>query len=465
MVVDFWAEWCGPCRTLGPALEAAVAKRDGDVELAKLDTDRNPNLAMTFQIGSIPAVKAFKDAKVVSEFVGAIGPAQIEQFLDGFVPSPADKLAEADDEDSLLKALELDPRNAAAGVKLGRMLLARGDRPRPGAPRPLQGRLRGRGARGASPPGAELADGGRATRDLLGEASPPGTTAIPKRALEGLQESIAADRGPRAPRSAAQGDGGDLHGARRRPPAGPRAPPPARGGARLSRERGDALGERASVPVNVSSDPAAGWASWRPSAPDWSRSSPRVCCPSSPVTCRPSPGCLVGELERGELAAGAGAKPRLRGELLDRLHPARDSPRRGWGRLSRTIGTRSEKIAGAVIIAMGVLFVASLFVARLNREWRVEALMATGREGRAAGRWNGLCDRLDALHRPDARGDPQRGRPLELGGPRRAAAAPCTRRAWGFPSSLTALAFSRMTATFAVIKRHYTAIMAVAVGS
>ena len=127
VVVDFWAEWCGPCRMLGPALEAAIEKRQGEVELAKLDTDANQSLAASFGIRGIPAVKAFKDGKVVAEFTGAIPPAQIEQFLDGIVPSPADKLAAADDEDSLRKALELDPRNGQAARKLARLLLDRGD--------------------------------------------------------------------------------------------------------------------------------------------------------------------------------------------------------------------------------------------------------------------------------------------------------------------------------------------------
>ena len=127
VVVDFWAEWCGPCRTLGPALEEAVKGRHGEIELAKLDTDQNPRIAQEFQISSIPAVKAFKDGEVVAEFIGAIPPARIEAFLNEVVPSEADRLAESDDEESLRKALELDPRQARAAVGLGRLLLGRGE--------------------------------------------------------------------------------------------------------------------------------------------------------------------------------------------------------------------------------------------------------------------------------------------------------------------------------------------------
>ncbi len=127
VVVDFWAEWCGPCRTLGPALEEAVRKRGGEIELAKVDTDANQRIARDFQIQSIPAVKAFKDGKVVAEFIGVQPPAAIESFLNEIVPSEAERLAEAGDEDSLRKALEIDPRYVPAAVGLGRILLGRGE--------------------------------------------------------------------------------------------------------------------------------------------------------------------------------------------------------------------------------------------------------------------------------------------------------------------------------------------------
>jgi putative thioredoxin len=127
VVVDFWAEWCGPCRQLGPALEAAVRARGGDVELAKVDVDSNQMLAQAFGIQGIPAVKAFRDAKLANEFTGAVPPARIEQFLDTLVPSEADRLVANGDEESLRAALAKDPRHASAAIALGRLLISRGD--------------------------------------------------------------------------------------------------------------------------------------------------------------------------------------------------------------------------------------------------------------------------------------------------------------------------------------------------
>lgn len=116
VVVDLWAEWCGPCKTLGPLLESAVAARQGTVVLAKVDVDANPGIAQMFQVQSIPAVFAVVDGRVVDNFVGALGAAEIEAFLDRVAPPPSetDLLVEKGDEQSLRRALELDPGHPGA---------------------------------------------------------------------------------------------------------------------------------------------------------------------------------------------------------------------------------------------------------------------------------------------------------------------------------------------------------------
>jgi len=126
VVVDFWAAWCAPCRQLGPVLEHEAAKRSGKLELVKLDVDANPTVSQSYGIQGIPAVKAFRDGRVVAEFVGAQPAAAVERFLDSLFPSEAELLAQKGDEESLRAALELQPGRADAAIKLARILHGRG---------------------------------------------------------------------------------------------------------------------------------------------------------------------------------------------------------------------------------------------------------------------------------------------------------------------------------------------------
>ena len=125
VVVDFWAEWCAPCRQLGPVLERAASKRSGRLELVKLDVDTNQALSRSYGIQGIPAVKAFHRGRVVSEFVGAQPAATVERFLDSLLPSEAELLAQKGDEESLRAALVLEPGQSDAAIPLARILHAR----------------------------------------------------------------------------------------------------------------------------------------------------------------------------------------------------------------------------------------------------------------------------------------------------------------------------------------------------
>ena len=118
VVVDFWAAWCGPCRALTPVLEQEVDTRNGAVVLAKVDVDANPSLSAVYRVQGIPAVKAFKDGRVVSEFVGARSPVAVAAFFDELLARPAveglvEELRASGDLPEVLSALEAGDRARA----------------------------------------------------------------------------------------------------------------------------------------------------------------------------------------------------------------------------------------------------------------------------------------------------------------------------------------------------------------
>jgi len=130
VVVDLWAEWCGPCKTLGPILEKVIGATGGKVVLAKVDVDANPGIAQAFRVQSIPAVYAFKDGQPVDGFMGAYPEHAVQEFVDKLLPTDADNelaaLLAAGDEVSLRAVLDREPGNEEAIGALGELLVADG---------------------------------------------------------------------------------------------------------------------------------------------------------------------------------------------------------------------------------------------------------------------------------------------------------------------------------------------------
>jgi len=129
VVVDLWAPWCGPCKTLSPIIERVVEATAGAVELVKVNVDENPRIAQSFQAQSIPAVFAIKDRRVVDQFIGALGEAAVREFVNRLLPvaSEAEELIAVGDEASLRRALELEPDRPEAVVGLAEILVRRGE--------------------------------------------------------------------------------------------------------------------------------------------------------------------------------------------------------------------------------------------------------------------------------------------------------------------------------------------------
>ena len=130
VIVDLWAPWCGPCKTLGPILEKATDATMGQVVLAKVNVDENPQISQAFQVQSIPAVFIMRDGKVLDSFVGAQPEHVVLQIVQSLLPDPmAQKIQEllaAGDENSLRDALVLAPHQEDVVCALAEYLVRHG---------------------------------------------------------------------------------------------------------------------------------------------------------------------------------------------------------------------------------------------------------------------------------------------------------------------------------------------------
>ncbi len=139
VVVDFWAEWCKPCKMLTPFLEKLAEEAEGRFRLGKVDVDANPNLALRFSVRSIPTVMAFSQGRKVSDFAGLIPENKIIEFINNILPpSPSDLLSQkgnsllsAGDQEgareAFLQALDLDERHPASMLGLMKIFLLQGN--------------------------------------------------------------------------------------------------------------------------------------------------------------------------------------------------------------------------------------------------------------------------------------------------------------------------------------------------
>lgn len=137
VVVDFWAPWCGPCRMLGPVLEAVAADFPDDLVVAKVNSDENQELARRYAVQGIPAVKFIRRGQLVAEFTGALPKRQVEAYVMRLLPSEADELADEgarawaagrrdDAEAAFRQAIDMDPRQSVALLGLAEVALAAG---------------------------------------------------------------------------------------------------------------------------------------------------------------------------------------------------------------------------------------------------------------------------------------------------------------------------------------------------